>query len=91
MRFLTLQKKFTASNINKEAIKAFITQLLEQKVTANKRSQLGKDCYRRITIINDTSTFNDQHIVSPDEKTECVSQNDDPHNILPDEKQSVSS
>ena len=43
-------KKSTTSNIDKEAIKAFITQFLEQKIIVNKRSQSGKDSYRRITI-----------------------------------------
>ena len=78
-------KKSTASNIEKWAIKAFIAQRLEQKIIGNKRSQSGKDSYRRITIMNDTSTFDDQHIISPDEKTECLSQSDDPHNVPPDE------
>ena len=59
-------KKSTTSNIDKEVIKAFIGQLLEQKIIVNNRSQTGKDSYRRITIINDPSTFGDQHIVSPD-------------------------
>ena len=59
-------KKSTTSNIDKEVIKAFIGQLLEQKIIVNNRSQTGKDSYRRITIINDPSTFDDQHIVSPD-------------------------
>ena len=35
--------------------------------------------------MNDISTFDDQHVVSPDEKTECLSQSDDPHNVPPDE------
>ena len=38
-------KKSTASNIDKEAIKAFIAQLLEQKTIVNKRSQSGKNSY----------------------------------------------
>ena len=59
-------KKSTTSKIDKEVIKAFIWQLLEQKIIVNNRSQTGKDSYRRITIINDPSTFDDQHIVSPD-------------------------
>ena len=59
-------KKSTTSNIDKEVIKAFIGQLLEQKIIVNNRSQTGKDSYRCITIINDPSTFDDQHIVSPD-------------------------
>ena len=59
-------KKSTTSKIDKEVIKAFIGQLLEQKIIVNNRSQTGKDSYRRITIINDPSTFDDQHIVSPD-------------------------
>ena len=66
-------KKSTASNIDKEAIKAFIAQLLEQKIIVNKRSQSGKDSYRRITI-NDPSTFDDQHIVSLDENTVCFTE-----------------
>ena len=74
-------KKSTASNNNKKTIKAFIAQLLEQKIIVNKRSQTGKDSYRRITIVNDPSTFDDQHIVSPDENIECVSQSDDPHKV----------
>ena len=74
-------KKSTASNIDKEAIKAFIAQLLEQKVILSKRSQTGNDSYRRITMMNDPSTFDDQHIVSPDENIECVSQSDDPHKV----------
>ena len=78
-------KKSTASNIDKEAIKAFIAQLLEQKIVVNKRSQSGKDSYRRITI-NDPSIFDNQHIDSPDEKTECILQSDDPHNVLLDER-----
>ena len=78
-------KKSTASNVHKEAIKAFIAQLLERKIIVNKRSQTDKDSYRRITIISDPSTFNDQHVVSPDVKTECVSQTDDPHKVPPDE------
>ena len=61
-------KKSTASNIDKEAIRAFIAQVLEQKIIVNKRSQSGKDSYRRITI-NDPSIFDNQHIDSPDEKT----------------------
>ena len=51
----------------------------------NKRPQTGKDSYRCITIINDPSTLDDQHIVSPDENIECVLQSDDPHNVPPDE------
>ena len=57
-----------------------IAQLLEQKIIVSKSSQSGKDSYRRITI-NDPSTFDDQHIDSPDEKTECILQSDDPHNV----------
>ena len=59
-------KKSTASNIDKEAIKAFIGQLFEQKTIVNKRSQTGKDSCQRIILINDPSTFDDQHIVLPD-------------------------
>ena len=43
-------KKSTASNIDKEAIKGFIAQRLEQKIILNKISQTGNDSYRRITI-----------------------------------------
>ena len=43
-------KKSTASNIDKEAIKGFIAQRLEQKTILNKISQTGNDSYRRITI-----------------------------------------
>ena len=43
-------RKSTASNIDKEAIKGFIAQSLEQKIILNKRSQTGNDSYRRITI-----------------------------------------
>ena len=63
-------KKSAASNVDKEAIKTFIATFRE-KLIVNKRSQSGKDSYRLITIINDPRTFEDQHIVSPDEKTVC--------------------
>ena len=43
-------RKSTTSNIDKEAIKGFIAQSLEQKIILNKRSQTGNDSYRRITI-----------------------------------------
>ena len=33
---------------------------------------------------NDSCTFDDQHIVSPEEKTESVSESDDPHKVPPD-------
>ena len=59
-------EKSTASNIDKKAIKAFIGQLFEQKIIVNKRSQTGKDSCQRIILINDPSTFDDQHIVLPD-------------------------
>ena len=39
-------KKSTASKIDKEAIKAFIAQLLEEKIIVNKRSHSGKDSYQ---------------------------------------------
>ena len=79
-----LIKKSTASNIDKEDIKAFIEQLLEQEIIVNKRSQSEKDSYRRITI-NDPKTFENQHIDSPDKKTECILQSDDLHNVPLDE------
>ena len=41
-------KKSTPSNTSKEAIKAFIAQLLGQNIIVNKRSQTGKDSYRHI-------------------------------------------
>ena len=33
---------------------------------------------------NDSCTFDDQHIVSPEKKTESVSESDDPHKVPPD-------
>ena len=38
-------KKSTTSNTDKEAIKAFIAQLLWQNLIVNKRSQTGEDSY----------------------------------------------
>ena len=78
-------KKSPVSEIDKEVTKAFMAQILEQKIIVSKRSQTGKDSYRRITIINDPSTCENQHIVSTDENTKCVSQSDDPRKVSPDE------
>ena len=60
-------KKSTLSNIDNEALKAFIALLSEQKIIVNKRSQSGMDSYRYITL-NDPSTFDDQHTDLPGKK-----------------------
>ena len=43
-------KKSTLSNIDNDALKAFIAPLSEQKIIVNKRSQSGKDSYQYITL-----------------------------------------
>ena len=56
-------KKATASNIDKETIKDFIMQLLEQ-IIVNKVSQSGKDSYMCASIIYDLSIPNNHQSFS---------------------------